>query len=127
MKTDSKRIALWSIVPAIAAAMMLLIYASCATTQHAYHAYIMRGSVVEAAGGGIYVCIGTHDGAKVGQELDVHRIDVIGSGNPKVPPKFKRRHVGRVRIAEIVDEHFANASIVSGEAMKNDIVELEMK
>jgi hypothetical protein len=87
----------------------------------------MRGSVVETTGGGVYVCIGTHDGAKVGQELDVHRIDVIGSGNPKAPPKFKRKHVGRVRIAEIVDEHFANATILSGEAMKNDIVELEMK
>ena len=38
---------------------------------------------------------------------------------------FKREEVGKVKILEIVDEHMANAKILSGEAKVNDIVELK--
>jgi hypothetical protein len=38
---------------------------------------------------------------------------------------FNREVVGKVKIMEIVDEHMANAKVISGEAKVNDIVELE--
>lgn len=88
-----------------------------------YHRYLMKGSILEVSDGSVYLCIGTHDGAEKGQELDV--VQVSRSGGPKQPPAFKRKTVGRVRIEEVVDEHFARAVVVSGTAEKGDIVELE--
>jgi len=66
------------------------------------------------------ICIGTRDGAKVGQELDIYNIISVS----KTRPTFQREHVGKVKITEIVDEHFAKAKVISGKAEKNDIVEL---
>jgi hypothetical protein len=33
-------------------------------------------------------------------------------------------HSGKIKIAEIIDEHFARATVISGKAEKDDIVEL---
>jgi len=74
--------------------------------------------------GTIYLCVGTSEGAKVGQELTVVRFVKMGNTGPKGQPVFKKEEVGKVKITEIVDEHMANATIVSGEAKVNDIVEL---
>lgn len=91
-----------------------------------YHRYFMKGSIVEASEAGIYLCIGTHDGATAGQELDVFHVSHVSAG-PKGAIKLKREKVGRVRIDEVVDEHFATATVIEGKAEKGDIVELEEK
>jgi len=90
-----------------------------------YHKVVMKGSIIESGADGIYLCIGTNDGASVGQELDVIRVKKMPRSLHKGRPRFSREHVGRVRIDEVVDEHFARATVVSGEADKGDIVELE--
>ena len=98
------------------------------TVSHAgsfYHKYLMRGTVLETSDGTIYLCVGTSDGAKAGQELTVVRFVKTGSPGPKGQLMFKREEVGKVKILEIVDEHMANAKILSGEAKVNDIVELK--
>jgi hypothetical protein len=92
----------------------------------AYHKYFMKGSIIEASEEGIYLCIGTEDGAKAGQVLDVMRISRVPGGSPKAAPKFKRENVGKVEILEVVDEHFARAKKVSGEVRVSDMVELEL-
>ncbi len=89
----------------------------------AYHGYVMRGSIVDVVDSEAYLCIGSADGARVGQELNVHRIRQ-SSTNPKMP-SFQRIDVGKVKITAIVDEHFAKALVVSGNVEKNDIVELK--
>ncbi len=89
---------------------------SCATL---YHEWIMRGSIIEASDSEIYLCIGSKDGASVGQELNVYKIVRLAER-----PLFRREPVGKVKITEIVDEHFAKATVISGKAEKNDIVEL---
>ncbi|PKN17811.1 MAG: hypothetical protein CVU71_14640 [Deltaproteobacteria bacterium HGW-Deltaproteobacteria-6] len=81
----------------------------------------MKGSIIHTADDGVYLCIGTKDGAAVGQELDVYKITF--TGQPKAPT-FKREKIGKVKITQIVDEHFATAAVISGKAEKNDIVEL---
>jgi hypothetical protein len=48
-----------------------------------------------------------------------------GSLSPKTSVRYVREKTGKVKIFEIVDEHMANAKIVSGEAKENYIVELE--
>ncbi len=104
-------------------AMGLILLVSCAAMQQqqAYHRLVMKGSVIHTTDGGVYLCIGKHDGATVGQELDVYRI--IFTGQPKTPA-FKREKIGKVKITEIVDDHFASATIISGAAGIHDIVEL---
>ena len=90
---------------------------SCATV---YHGFLMKGSIIEASDSDVYLCIGSKDGATVGQELDVYEI----IETKPTPTLFRRVLTGRVKITEIVDEHFAKATVISGKAEKNDIVEL---
>ena len=88
------------------------------------HTLFMRGSIVHAANDQLVLCIGTADGAQPGQELTVYRVSEHPHG-PKGPPMFQRKPVGTVRIDQVIDEHFARASVLSGAVKLNDIVELE--
>ncbi len=83
-------------------------------------AIIMKGSIIETSDSEVYLCIGSKDGASVGQELDVYKIVRV----TRARPTFRREHTGKVKITEIIDEHFAKATVISGKAEKDDIVEL---
>jgi hypothetical protein len=101
----------------------LIVLTACATMdREVRHGFFMKGSILETYDSEVYLCIGKKDGARVGQELDV--IKITSSGNPKSGFMFKRQGTGKVRISEIIDEHFAKATIISGTAEKNSIVEL---
>jgi len=113
----SRKIGLGSAVSLVLATFVAFLIFSCATL---YHGFFMKGSIIEASNSDLYLCIGSKDGASVGQELDVYKIfgeSTKGSG-------FRRVHTGKVKITEIVDEHFAKARVISGKAEKYDIVEL---
>jgi hypothetical protein len=105
---------------ALSIMFVLILLISCATMGKAYHNYLMKGSIIETYDSDIYLCIGSNDGAAVGQELDVYKIITIN----KARSTFQREHSGKIKITEIVDEHFAKAKVISGKAEKNDIVEL---
>ena len=47
------------------------------------HTVFMAGSVIEASAEGIYLCIGTPEGAAVCRQLDVVRLTRDKGGNPK--------------------------------------------
>ncbi len=117
----SRKISLKSAVSLILAIFVIFLMSSCATMeQKVYHGLLMKGSIIETSDSEIYLCIGSSDGASVGQVLDVYRI-------PQTKPEalhFRRILTGKVRITEIIDEHFAKATVISGKAEKNDIVEL---
>lgn len=103
--------------------VVVALLAACATMdREVRHGFFMKGSILETYDSEVYLCIGKRDGAKVGQELDV--IKITSSGNPKSGLLFKREQIGKVRITEIIDEHFAKAVVISGRAEKNAIVEL---
>lgn len=103
----------------------LFIMTSCAGLEKAEHKYIMKGSILESASEGVYLCIGSADGATVGQELNVYKyVKIPGAGKSSVPPNFRREETGKVKITEIVDEHYAKAKVLTGEAKENSIVEL---
>ena len=54
------------------------------------HKYLMRGQVLEVENKTLVLCIGTADGAEVGQELDVVRHE-RSQIPPKAPgPNFRR-------------------------------------
>jgi hypothetical protein len=101
---------------------LIVAISGCASWQKVYHGVLMKGSIIETYDSEIYLCIGKKDGASVGQELNVYKV-IATTMNPKVP-MFRREHTGKVRITEIIDDHFAKAIIISGKAEKNDIVEL---
>ena len=90
-----------------------------------YHRYIMKGSLMEVDDEGIYLCVGTRDGAKAGQQIDVFRYTRDRSRNPKSGVRFKRVKVGRIEILEVVDEHFARAKALEGKLREGDVAELE--
>ncbi|SPJ15894.1 conserved hypothetical protein [Syntrophobacter sp. SbD2] len=95
--------------------------------ESAGHKYIMRGQILDVTGDTVYLCIGSSEGAKVGQEFAVVKFVKVPNPNPaKSPaPHFKREETGVVKITEIVDEHMALAKIVSGAAKVNYMVELK--
>jgi hypothetical protein len=83
----------------------------------------MRGSIVEKSADEVVICIGAKEGAAVGQELEV----VEFRQEPNKMSKgmhFEKYSVGKIRITEVFDEHFARARIVEGKAEKSDVVEL---
>ncbi len=106
-----------SIASTISATFVSLLIVSCATV---YHGVLMKGSIIEASDSEVYLCIGSKDGASVGQELDVYKIVRV----IQTRSDFRRELAGKVKITEIVDEHFAKATVISGKAEKGDIVEL---
>ena len=112
-----RKLSLKSAISLILATFVILLISSCATF---YHRYVMKGSIIKASDSEVYLCIGSKDGASVGQELDVYEI----IETKPTPTPFRRVIVGRVKITEIVDEHFAKATVIAGKADKNDIVEL---
>ena len=102
----------------------LFIMTSCASLEKAGHQYVMRGNILESTSEGVYLCIGSADGATVGQELNVYKFTKIPGSGKSTQQNFNRHETGKVKITEIVDEHYAKAKVLTGEAKENSIVEL---
>ena len=97
----------------------------CATDSHAYHSFVMQGQVLSIDGSTLSVCVGEHEGASVGQVLDVVR-HTRNPASPKAAnPSFSRDNVGKVRIATLYDEHYATAVVLEGNPQVNDEVVLD--
>jgi hypothetical protein len=107
-------------------AVLLLLMAGCATLESAKHEYIMRGQVIEVNGDSAYLCIGSHDGAQIGQEFKVYRFVKVPNpySRPGAQYSYKREEAGRIKITEIVDEHMATAKVLAGQVAANYVVEL---
>lgn len=103
--------------------IMFSLISGCATFETAKHKYIMRGQILESTDEGLYLCIGSADGAEVGQEYKVYKF-VRMSETKSARPNYIKKETGKVKITEIVDEHYAKARILTGEARENYIVEL---
>jgi hypothetical protein len=84
----------------------------------------MRGQILEVKDGTAYLCLGSEEGAKVGQVFTVRRY--VNMGYQKGgQPIYRINHVGTVKITEI-ETHMAHATIERGEVKANDIVELNI-
>lgn len=109
---------------AFVAAMFVATQSASAASPGIRHTVFMAGNVIESSTEGIYLCIGKPEGAEVGQVLDVVRLVRNRSVNPKNGLRFTHKKVGTVRIEAIVDEHFAQATVIEGFAAKRDVVRL---
>jgi hypothetical protein len=81
-----------------------------------------------------HICIGSHDGLKVGDTLTVYRTKQVGFPTLPYGPgrtqaeyersyRYERVRVGKVRVTRIFDGHFAAVVVVTGEIDYPDIVE----
>jgi hypothetical protein len=105
------------------AVLALVVLTGCAGPM--YHNYMMRGTVLEAKGDTVTVCVGSADGAKVGHEFKVYMYDKTPDESGGHSGVYKRVETGRIKIIDIVDEHMAHAKIISGEVKEHYIVELD--
>lgn len=119
----TKTLKLAFVASLIAVSTLLAVPAARADDPGIRHTVFMAGSVIEASAEGIYLCIGTAEGAKPGQVLNVVRV-TRDRGNPKQGVRFHREKVGKVKVDAIVDEHFAQATVLDGKVEKGDIVRL---
>ncbi len=110
-------------------AMLLALAAGTgpAGAQGVWHGYIMRGQIVDVDGQVVTLCVGRADGAKPGQVLSVVRFTRVAGVSKGAPPILRRDDVGAVRIDAVLDDHFAQATVMSGSAAKQDMVELSRK
>lgn len=110
---------------------MVLLIALSSSTQASEgsfrHDVLMRGQILENEAGTLVVCVGTKDGAEVGQVLNVIRHIRGAHQHKSSTPRFRREAVGSVRITKVFDEHYAIAEVVEGEAQVNDTVELSRR
>jgi hypothetical protein len=100
--------------------VILLTAMGCATLETARHEYLMRGQVLEVKDGTAYLCLGSEEGAKVGQVFTVRRYVRMGLQKQS---QYRIDRVGTVKITE-VETHMAWAKIVTGDIKANDVVEL---
>lgn len=107
------------------ALMLSLAFATAANAQEISHKYLMRGQILDAQDKTLVVCIGKEDGAQVGQVLDVIRHKRGPHQHKSTAPTFVRTDIGQIRITSIIDDHYANATVIEGEAKLNDSVELQ--
>ncbi|RJQ77907.1 MAG: hypothetical protein C4519_12800 [Desulfobacteraceae bacterium] len=70
-------------------AIFFIVAAGCAAMGTARHAYIMKGQILEVDGREAYLCIGSTDGARAGQEFPVYRYvksQILGETKTRLSP-----------------------------------------
>lgn len=114
---------------ALLAAMLVTLPVTASAEKSApgiYHSWIMRGQVLSAEAGKGILCIGKRDNARVGDVLAVVRQTPVTTGGPRASG-FRPVEVGQVRLTRIVDDHYSEYEVVSGDPQVHDTVELERK
>ncbi len=56
--------------------------------------------------------------------MNAYKLVSTNTGGPRNPPRWEKVKVGTVRIAQIIDEYFAKAQVITGPVEVNHIVEL---
>ena len=107
--------------------LLVVALAGCSRMETARHEILMKGQILEVTDNSAYLCIGSKDGADVGDQFAVYKFTRAVNPDSKYAahPYYEREVVGKIKITEIVDEHMAKANIVAGEVHPNYFVELE--
>ncbi|MBL4909640.1 MAG: hypothetical protein JKX78_06385 [Alteromonadaceae bacterium] len=103
--------------------VLTVIVSACSNTQLS-HEYLMKGQVVSTTNNNVVVCIGSADGATVGQKLDAYRF-VTGENSEEGANYFKKIRIGHVKISKIINKHFARVTVLDGDVQTNDMLELK--
>ena len=109
----------------IVIAVFGFIVSGCANSNFS-HKYMMKGQVVSTVSDNVVVCLGVDDGAKVGQVFDVYKF-VMNDDNDEGADFFKQEKTGKVKISNVIDEHFAEVIVLEGTVKRNDMVQLKSR
>jgi hypothetical protein len=106
---------------------LVVALAGCSRMESERHKHLMKGQILDVIDNSAYLCIGSKDGAEVGDQFAVYKFTrgVNPDSTYTSQPYYKRDQVGKIKITEIFDEHMAKANILSGEVKSNYFVELE--
>lgn len=103
----------------------LFLLGGCAS--QLYHDFIMSGQVVSANGNELVVCVADTNNLEENSLLKVYRAVYDANVITEGESGYSREYIGEVRLGGTRDTHFANATIVSGNVLPNDIVEFDPK
>lgn len=96
---------------------------ACSASQF-YHEKIMRGQIVGIDNDEVVLCVGSIDGAMIGQEMQVYRYVWVGAEEDG-DDDYQVSHVGTLKVKSVVNEHFSRAIRIKGDIRKNDMIELK--
>jgi hypothetical protein len=105
----------------LATVSVLLTLIACSTNQVSPD-NLMRGSVVRASENTIVVCLGSDEPIEPGAIFSVNRATYSGSIDADTDT-YSRENVGKIRILRPLNDHFAKARIIDGEAKSGDMIE----
>ena len=92
-----------------------------------YHDYIMSGQVVTSKDKQVLVCVSDTDRLKEHEVFNVYRTVYDSSVTSEGESAYSRELVGKIRLGEKQDQHFAKAIVLSGDLIRYDMVELNKK
>ena len=92
-----------------------------------YHKYVMSGQVVNVNGDDVMVCVTDTSELDTKNQFEVFRSVFINGVTEEGESLFRRETVGKIRLREIKDQHYAVATVISGEFRNYDMVELSSK
>tara|TARA_R110002167_G_scaffold25986_5_gene89664 strand:+ start:195 stop:548 length:354 start_codon:yes stop_codon:yes gene_type:complete len=104
-------------------AISLVFLGGCAT--QVYHDNIISGQVVDVEDKEVVICVSDTDGLKTHYVFNVYRTVYDSSITSGVAFGYSRELVGKIRLGAKLDKHFAKAIMVSGDLMRNDMVEFD--
>jgi hypothetical protein len=106
---------------------LVVALAACSRMESERHKLLMKGQVLDVIGNSAYLCVGSKDGAEVGDQFTVYKFTQAVNPNSEYSgqPYYKREVAGKIKIVEIFDEHMAKAVILAGEVKPHYFAELE--
>ena len=105
----------------LATVSVLLTLIACSTNQVSLDSS-MRGSIIRTSEDTVVVCLGSDDRIEPGTIFSVHRVSYSGSIDADTD-NYSRKKIGKIRILRPINDHFAKARIIEGEAESGDMIE----
>lgn len=115
-------------------AISLVFLSGCAS--QVYHDYIMSGQVAAVDGKEVVVCVSNTDGLKMDDVFNVYRVVYDRAGKIQLGEYdrdtfseseygYSRQLVGKIKLGEKKDIHFAEAIVLSGDLRRYDMIEFD--
>ena len=111
----------YAVRPLIMITLSLVFLSGCAS--QVYHDYIMSGQIVAIDDQEVLVCVSDTDSLKEHSVFNVYRTAYDASVTTEGESGYTREFVGKIRLGEKKDKHFAEAIVVAGDLIRYDMVE----
>jgi hypothetical protein len=104
-------------------AISLVFLSGC--TSQVYHDYIMSGQVAAVDGKEVVVCVSNTDGLKMDDVFNVYRVVFDNGTSSEGDTNYSLIQVGKIRLGQKQDMHFAKATVLTGDLRRYDMIEFD--